>query len=83
MFFKYFEVPEISRASSVVSDIVDHDRGLFVRDDTPLDSLLANQNLRRLGALMAVDAEGHLSGVITIEQVGRALRDATTAGTSA
>jgi Zn-dependent protease len=71
------EVPEISRASSNVADYVDHDIGLFVRDDTPLDSLLANQNLRRLGALMAVDAQGRLSGVVTIEQVGRALRDAT------
>ncbi|HEY5943801.1 MAG TPA: site-2 protease family protein [Solirubrobacterales bacterium] len=71
------EVPEISRASSHVSDLVDHDIGLFVRDDTPLDSLLANQNLRRLGALMAVDADGRLSGVITIEQVGRAFRDST------
>ncbi|MGN6557090.1 MAG: site-2 protease family protein [Solirubrobacterales bacterium] len=70
------EVPEVSRASSHVSDLVDHDIGLFIRDDTPLDSLLANQNLRRLGALMAVDHEGRLSGVITIEQVGRALRDA-------
>ena len=75
------EVPEISRASSHVSELVDHDRGLFVRDDTPLDSLLSNQNLRRFGALMAVDAEGRLSGVITVEQVGRALRDAT-AGTA-
>lgn len=71
------EVPEVSRATSHVSDLVDHDIGLFVREDTPLDSLLSNQNLRRLGALMAVDAEGRLSGVITIEQVGRALRDAT------
>jgi Zn-dependent protease len=71
------EVPEITRANSHVAEYVDHDIGLFVRDDTPLDSLLANQNLRRLGALMAVDAEGHLSGVVTIEQVGRALRDAT------
>jgi Zn-dependent protease len=71
------EVPEISRANSHVSEYVDHDIGLFVRDDTPLDSLLANQNLRRLGALMAVDADGRLSGVVTIEQVGRALRDAT------
>lgn len=72
------EVPEVSRATSHVSDLVDHDIGLFVRDDTPLDSLLANQNLRRLGALMAVDADGRLSGVITVEQVGRALKDATT-----
>jgi Zn-dependent protease len=71
------EVPEIERAGSQVSDLVDHDIGLFVRDDAPLDSLLSNQNLRRLGALMAVDAEGRLSGVVTIEQVGRALRDST------
>jgi len=68
------EVPEISRASSHVSDLVDDDRGLFVRDDTPLDAVLSNQNLRKYGALMAVDAEGRLSGVITVEQVGRALR---------
>jgi Zn-dependent protease len=71
------EVPETSRSNSHVSEYVDHDIGLYVRDDTPLDALLANQNLRRLGALMAVDAEGRLSGVITIEQVGRAMRDAT------
>jgi Zn-dependent protease len=72
------EVPEVSRAGSRVSDIVDADRGLFIRDDTPLTSLLSNQNLRRLGALMAVDADGRLSGVITIEQVGRALQDVQT-----
>jgi len=71
------EVPEVARASSNVSDIVDADQGLFIRDDVPLDTLLGNQNLRRFGALMAVDAEGRLSGVITVEQLGRALRDAT------
>jgi len=71
------EVPEVSRANSLVSDVVEFDDGTFqVRDDAPLDSLLSNQNLRRFGALMAVDAEGRLSGVITAEQVGRALRDA-------
>jgi Zn-dependent protease len=71
------QVPEVSRASSHVSELVDRDQRLFVRDDTPLDALLSNQNLRHLGALMAVDAEGRLSGVVTVEQVGRALRDAT------
>jgi Zn-dependent protease len=72
------EVPEVSRSSSLVSDLLERDDGTFqVRDDTPLDSLLSNQNLRRFGALMAVDSEGKLSGVITVEQVGRALRDAT------
>jgi Zn-dependent protease len=71
------EVPEISRASSLVSDLLERDDGTFqVRDNAPLDSLLANQNLSRFGALMAVDADGRLSGVITVQQVGRALRDA-------
>jgi Zn-dependent protease len=70
-------VPEVSRANANVADLIDPDQGLFIRDDTPLDSLLSNQNLRKLGALMAVDADGRLSGVITVEQVGRALRDAS------
>jgi len=70
------EVPEVSRSTAQVSDLIDGEGpGAFqVRDDAPLDSLLGNQNLRRLGALMAVDADGRLSGVITAEQVGRALR---------
>jgi Zn-dependent protease len=71
------EVPEVSRSTSLVSDLVDFDDESFrVRDDAPLDSLLGNQDLRRFGALMAVDADGRLSGVITAEQVGRALRGA-------
>jgi Zn-dependent protease len=71
------EVPEISRATSLVHDLLERDHGsLRVSEDEPLEALLANQNLRRLGALMAVDADGRLSGVITAEQVGRALRDA-------
>jgi Zn-dependent protease/CBS domain-containing protein len=71
------EVPETSRATSHVSDLLERDDGTFqVRDDAPLDSLLASRALRRFGALMAVDEEGRLCGVITAEQVGRALRDA-------
>ena len=70
------EVPETSRATSLVSELLESDDGTFqVRDDAPLDSLLANSALRRFGALMAVDADGRLSGVVTIEQVGRALQD--------
>lgn len=70
------EVPEISRTTFHVSDLLEHDDGTFqVRDDAPLDSLLSSGALRRFGALMAVDADGRLSGVITVEQVGRALRD--------
>lgn len=73
------ELSETSRATSLVSDLVesDSDGGSFqVSEEAPLDSLLANRSLRKFGALMAVDDEGRLSGVITAEQVGRALRDA-------
>ncbi len=45
-----------------------------VRDDAPLEVLLGSDALRRLGALMAVDAEGRLRGVVTVEQVTRALQ---------
>jgi Zn-dependent protease len=71
------QVPEMSRATSLVHDLLERDHGsLRVSEDEPLEALLANQDLRRLGALMAVDADGRLCGVITVEQVGRALRDA-------
>jgi xanthine/CO dehydrogenase XdhC/CoxF family maturation factor len=60
-----------------VGELVETDEGsLYVSEDAPLDTLLGNEALRRLGALMAVDAQGRLSGVVTAEQVGRALRDA-------
>jgi CBS domain-containing protein len=42
--------------------------------DTPLEALLSSEPLGRLGALMAVDAEGRLRGVVTVEQVSRALQ---------
>ncbi|TMK71768.1 MAG: CBS domain-containing protein [Actinobacteria bacterium] len=71
-------VPEVSRASSTVREVFEADSTgtLRVRDDEPLESLLGNDALRRLGALMAVDADGRLLGVITAEQVGQALRNA-------
>ena len=47
-----------------------------VSDDTPLTALLANEVIRSHGSLMAIDGAGRLSGVITIEQAQRALRDA-------
>jgi len=69
------EVPEVSRATARVGELIEPDPGsLHVSEDTPLDALLGNEALRRLGALMAVDADGRLRGVITAEAVGRALR---------
>jgi Zn-dependent protease len=75
------EVPEVSRATSLVSDLLEQGDDIYkISDDAPLDTLLGNQNLRRFGALMAVDADGRLSGVITAEQVGRALRSSASEG---
>jgi Zn-dependent protease len=71
------QVPEASRGTALVGELLEPDPGsLHVNLDDPLEALLGNEVLRRLGALMAVDADGRLRGVITAEQVGRALRDA-------
>ena len=45
-----------------------------VRADAPLESVLASEPLRRTGALVALDPEGRLRGIVTLEQVSRALR---------
>jgi Zn-dependent protease/CBS domain-containing protein len=44
-----------------------------VASDSPLEALLGDEQLRARGALMAVDADGVLRGVVTIDQVRRAL----------
>ena len=44
-----------------------------VASDSPLEALLGDEQLRSRGALMAVDADGVLRGVVTIDQVRRAL----------
>lgn len=49
---------------------------LRVEEDRPISELLASESLGRLGALMAVDGEGVLRGVVTVEQLRRALQAA-------
>jgi Zn-dependent protease len=49
---------------------------MAVDEDTPLTVLLTNEVIKSHGSLMAIDQAGRLSGVITIEQAQRALRDA-------
>jgi Zn-dependent protease len=69
-------VPSVERATSTVGEILARDSGnLTVREDAPLETLLGNEALRRLGALVATDADGRLRGVVTVDQIGRALRD--------
>ena len=63
------------RPAAAVGELVEADEAQSwrVRSDSPLESLLGDEQLRKHGALMAVDAEGVLRGVVTLDQVRRAL----------
>ncbi len=50
--------------------------GWRIDADRPIADLLASESLGRLGALMAVDGDGVLRGVVTVDQVRRALSSA-------
>jgi Zn-dependent protease len=58
-----------------VAEVVDggRDDAFRVRDDTPIEELLRSEGLQALGALMVVDRDQRLRGVVTVEQVRRAL----------
>jgi Zn-dependent protease len=74
-------MPAGSRTQSTVAEAMAHvedGSGLRVRLEEPLESLLAKEALARLGALMAVDADGVLRGVVTVGQLRRALRPVQT-----
>src|ERR1700760_1906156 len=47
-----------------------------INEDRPLTDVLSSESLGRFGALMGGDGEGVLRGVVTIEQVRRALQSA-------
>lgn len=69
------EVPVLERDSTTVGELAEAEsRRCAVTQDSELEVLLGNPDIRRFGALMVTDAAGRLSGVITIEQVGRALQ---------
>ncbi len=60
-----------------VGSVVEAETGNWrVNENRPLTELLSSESLGRLGALMAVDGEGILRGVVTVEQVRRALQSA-------
>jgi Zn-dependent protease len=72
-------VPAGERPMRTVSQTmaqVEDGSGLRVRLEEPLEALLAKEALARLGALLAVDADGVLRGVVTVGQLRRALRPA-------
>jgi predicted transcriptional regulator len=54
----------------------EQDGGWRINEDRPITEVISSENLGRLGALMAVDGDGVLRGVVTVEQVRRALQAA-------
>jgi Zn-dependent protease len=72
------KVPETLRPGSKVGEVLTTDTSTVFRVgvDEPLEALLGSEALQRLGAIMAVDGDGVLRGVVTIEQVSRALQPA-------
>ena len=75
-------VPAARRSAETVASVMARDdgsSGLRVRLDEPLENLLGQEGLARLGAIMAVDGEGVLRGVVTVNAVRRALQGAVPA----
>ena len=68
-------IPEDRQRVFTVREIVrGGEDNMRVRSDDPLEALLASEPLLRTGALMAVDADGRLLGIITWDQVRRAVQ---------
>jgi predicted transcriptional regulator len=73
---KVEEVPEALRQGSSVDQVMtlDETKSLRVGVDEPIEALLGSEALQQLGAVMAVDSDGVLRGVVTVDRVRRALR---------
>jgi Zn-dependent protease len=72
-------VPDAARGGRPIASVMARDDGgdgLRAQLEDPLEALLSHEGLGRLGAVMAVDGEGVLRGIVTIGAVRRALRGA-------
>ena len=69
-------VPEGERGARTAREAMGADEATTARVglDDPLESLLGAEGLQLLGALLAVDAEGRLRGIVTADMMRRALR---------
>jgi Zn-dependent protease len=64
------------RPALPVADVLEEDLPVRIGEKAPLESLLSAEGLSRLGAMVAVDEDGVLQGVVTLAQVRRALQPA-------
>ena len=72
-------VPDTIRGGRPTASVMardDGDSGLRAQLEDPLEALLTHEGLGRLGAVMAVDGDGVLRGIVTIDAVRRALQGA-------
>jgi CBS domain protein len=76
---KVEDVPEALRPGSSVDQVmtIENAGSYRIGVDEPLETLLGSEGLARLGALMAVDPDGVVRGIVTVDQVRRALRAPT------
>jgi Zn-dependent protease len=68
------------RPALPVVDVLEDDLPVRITEDQPVESLLRSEGLGRLGAMVAVDEHGVLRGVVTVDQLRKAIH---TAGRSA
>ena len=64
------------RPALTVADVLEDDMQVRIGEEAPLESLLVSEGLGRLGAMVAVDSDGVLQGVVTLAQVRQALHPA-------
>ena len=64
------------RPALEVGDVLEQDLQVGIDEQEPLESLLRNEGLGRLGGMVAVDADGVLRGIVTIAEIRRALNPA-------
>jgi CBS domain-containing protein len=75
-------VPDTIRGGRPTASVMARDdggSGLRAQLEDPLEALLTHEGLGRLGAVMAVDRDGVLRGIVTVDAVRRALRGAVPA----
>ncbi len=62
------------RPALTAGEVSDDERPWRIRPNQTLEELLGSDGLRRLGVVVAVDADGTLAGLVTLAQVHLALR---------
>jgi Zn-dependent protease len=65
------------RPALTAGEVSDDERPWRIGPSQTLEELLSSDGLRRLGVVVAVDADGTLAGLVTLAQVHRALRPAS------